>query len=220
MKFLVADDHPIFRRGLCDILAGRYAHAEFIECETGQEALHILRKEKPEIAVLDIDMPLLNGLEVCQTAYRENLPSKIIILTMHKDAEMFNKAFLSGALGYVVKDNSVRNLLDCVAQVLLNKKYIDPVLQDFAAQYTETDKRKAELRALLQSLTQSELKTLRLVASNHSCREIAELLFVSVKTAENYRSRVCKKLQLDPRNNSLLHWVMEHRDLLRTIREF
>jgi len=103
---------------------------------------------------------------------------------------------------------------------MLGKKFIGPALQGFLTKFKEADKKKDRIRELLHSLTQAELKTLKLVSQNRASKEIAELLFVSVKTVENYRSRICKKLELDPRNNSLLLWVSENRELLATIKEF
>ncbi|HRE74186.1 MAG TPA: response regulator transcription factor [Flavobacteriales bacterium] len=220
MKLLIADDHPIFRKGLKDILQQSFSTVEIIECEAGDKTLEIIRLEKPDVAVLDIDMPHINGLDICQTVYSEGLPTRIIILTMYKEEEMFNKAFLTGAMGYVVKDNSVVEIVECIKEVMLGKKFIGPALQGFLTKFKEADKKKDRIRELLHSLTQAELKTLKLVSQNRASKEIAELLFVSVKTVENYRSRICKKLELDPRNNSLLLWVSENRELLATIKEF
>lgn len=220
MKLLIADDHPIFRKGLKDILENSFSSVSIIECESGNATLETIRKEVPDVAILDIDMPEMNGLEICQKIYSESLPTKIIILTMYKEEEMFNKAFLTGASGYVVKDNSVIEIVECIKEVMLGKKFIGPALQTFFNKFKEADKRKEKIRDLLNTLTQAELKTLKLVSQNRSSKEIAELLFVSVKTIENYRSRICKKLELDPRNNSLLLWVSENRELLSSIREF
>jgi DNA-binding NarL/FixJ family response regulator len=220
MKIMIADDHPIFRKGLKDIIETSVSEISIAECQTGTAALEYIRLEKPDIAILDIDMPEMNGLDVCKTVYDENIPTRVIILTMYKEEEMFHKAFLTGALGYVVKDNSAVEIVECIKDVILGKKYVGPALQPFVNNFREADKKKEKIRELLHSLTQAELKTLKLVSQNRPSREIAELLFVSVKTVENYRSRICKKLELDPRNNSLLLWVSENREVLSTIKEF
>lgn len=220
MKLLIADDHPIFRKGLKDILQGAFPNAIFIECDKGDETLEKIKTELPDISILDIDMPNINGLDICKQVYDENIPTKVIILTMYREEEMFNKAFLTGSSGYVVKDNSVIEIVDCIKEVMQGKKYIGPALQPYFSNYKEADKKKERIRELLQSLTQAELKTLKLVSQNKNSKEISELLFVSSKTIENYRSRICKKLELDPRNNSLLLWVMENKDILNTIKEF
>ncbi|MBX7094718.1 MAG: response regulator transcription factor [Flavobacteriales bacterium] len=220
MKLLIADDHPIFRKGLKDIVLNSFPNAEITECDSGNITLESIRSIQPDVAILDIDMPEMNGLEICQKIYSENIPTKVIILTMYKEEEMFNKAFLTGASGYVVKDNSVIEIVDCIKEVMLGKKFIGQSLQSAFNKYREADKKKEKIQDLLSTLTQAELKTLKLVSQNRSSKEISELLFVSVKTVENYRSRICKKLELDARNNSLLLWVSENRELLSTIREF
>jgi DNA-binding NarL/FixJ family response regulator len=220
MRLLIADDHPIFRKGLIDILRGAFPDVEISECDNGTEALSIIENDKPDVAVLDIDMPGKNGLEICKFVYDSSLTTRVVILTMYREEEMFNKAFLTGAMGYVVKDNSVMEIVECVKEVMSGNKFVGPSLKSFIHQFREVDKRKEKIREMLGSLTQAELKTLKLVSQNRPSRDIAELLFVSVKTVENYRSRICKKLELDPRNNSLLLWVMENKDTLGTIREF
>lgn len=220
MKLLIADDHPIFRKGLKDILQTAFTDAQIIECDSGLITLEKIRNEKPDVSILDIDMPEMNGLEICKKVNDENISTKVVILTMYKEEEMFNKAFLTGSSGYVVKDNSVVEIVECVKEVLQGKKYIGPALQPYFNSYREADKKKEKIRDLLKTLTQAEIKTLKLVSQNRSSREISEMLFVSIKTVENYRSRICKKLELDPRNNSLLLWVMENKDILSTLREF
>lgn len=220
MKLLIADDHPIFRKGLKDILQVAFPDAIIFETEKGDDTLEKIKAELPDVSILDIDMPNLNGLDICKTVYEENIPTKVIILTMYREEEMFKKAFLTGSSGYVVKDNSVVEIVECIKEVMQGKKYIGPALQPYFVNFKAVDKKKDRIRELLQSLTQAEVKTLKLVSQNKSSREISELLFVSSKTIENYRSRICKKLELDPRNNSLLLWVMENKDILNTIKEF
>ncbi len=218
-KLLIADDHAIFRNGLMSVLKSSFGGATIYETTEGEETWVAINEVKPDVVILDIDMPKKNGLEICQLIHEKNLPVKTIILTMYKEKEVMNKAFLNGALGYVVKDNSVNEIVACVEAVLRGRKYIGSTVSDFLAGLNDLDKRKAKITNMLQALTQAELKTLKLVSQNKSSKEVAELLFVSVKTIENYRSRICKKLELDPRNNSLLLWVMENNDVLNSIRD-
>ncbi|MFI5150935.1 MAG: response regulator [Bacteroidia bacterium] len=220
MKLLIADDHPIFRSGLKDILVHAYPNAIILECPNGQEALDTIRKEQPEISILDINMPLMDGLDVCRQVHKENLKTQIIILTMYREKEMIKKAMLSGASGYILKDFAVDELIECIAKVRSNEKYIGPALHPMYTDMLQLDKKKQELITLLEGLTQAELKTLKLVSQNKSTKEMAELLFLSEKTIENYRSKVCQKLGLPPRNNSLLLWISENRELLSSTSEF
>jgi DNA-binding NarL/FixJ family response regulator len=219
MKLLIADDHAIFRKGLRFILETSLPEATIIETTDGDETWKKIMETKPDVAILDIDMPNKNGLDICKLIKENNYPIKTIILTMYKEREVMNKAFLNGAMGYVVKDNSVNEIVACVESVMMDRRYVGATVGDVMDGINELDKKKDKITQLLSNLTQAELKTLKLVSNNKSSKEIAELLFVSVKTIENYRSRICKKLELDPRNNSLLLWVMENKDILNSIRD-
>jgi len=219
MKLLIADDHAIFRKGLRFILETSLPDASIIETTDGDETWKKIMETKPDVAILDIDMPNKNGLDICKLIKENNYPIKTIILTMYKEREVMNKAFLNGAMGYVVKDNSVNEIVACVESVMKDRRYVGTTVGDVMDGINELDKKKDKISQLLNNLTQAELKTLKLVSNNKSSKEIAELLFVSVKTIENYRSRICKKLELDPRNNSLLLWVMENKDILNSIRD-
>ena len=139
---------------------------------------------------------------------------------MYREKEMIRKAILSGASGYILKDNAVQEIIHCINRVSANEKFIGSALEPYFNELNEEDKKKQELIDLIKTLSQSELKTLKLVSNNRSTKEIAELLFLSEKTIENYRSRICQKLNLPPRNNSLLMWVSEHKELLHSISEF
>ena len=220
MKLLIADDHPIFRKGLKDILEGSFSDIEIIECKNGREALDAIKKLKPSISILDINMPELNGIEVSNIVTKEKLGTRIVILTMYRDREMVKKAMDSGAFSYILKDFAANEIIDCIEKVSKNEKYIGPELQAYYSEFVEADKKKLDLMLLLKSLSQAELKTLKLVSQNKSTKEIAELLFLSDKTIENYRSKICQKLQLPPRNNSLVLWISENKELLGAISEF
>lgn len=216
MHLVIADDHPVFRKGLAFILSSAFQNIELTECDNGSQAYAAIKSQKPEIAILDIDMPEKNGLDVCRLLNEENIPTAIIILTMYKEEEVLKKALLYGAKGYIVKDNSANEIENCITRVLKGEVYIGSGINTSTQQI---DRELQHLKETLQSLTQVELKTLKLVSKRLSSKEIAELLFVSVKSVENYRSRICKKLGLDARNNSLLHWVIENKELLETIKD-
>ncbi|MBI2271805.1 MAG: response regulator transcription factor [Bacteroidetes bacterium] len=220
MKLLIADDHPIFRKGLKDLLQGHFKDSRIIECENGKEAIDNIKTEKPDISILDINMPEFNGIEVSNMVLKENLFTKVIILTMYKDKEMVRKAMNSGACGYLLKDFAVNEIIECIKKVSEDGKYIGRELQAYYSDFDEEDKKKRELKQILKKFSQTEFKTLKLVSQNKSSKEIAELLFLSEKTVENYRSKICQKLGLPPRNNSLLIWISENKELLSSISEF
>ena len=192
---------------------------EVTHCPDGEVAWQQFQKKNFDICLLDINMPGLNGIEVAKKVTAEFPQDKIIILTMYKEKEMVRKAMNSGASGYILKDFAVNEIIECINNVLENKKYIGPGLQ---SEFNEPElgKKKQSVMDLLMSLSQAELKTLKLVNQNKSSKEIAELLFLSEKTIENYRSKICQKLGLPPRNNSLILWTSEHKDLLAMLNEF
>ena len=220
MKLLIADDHPIFRKGLMGIILESFPAITIMEAQNGKEAVEHIRSQKPDLAILDINMPEINGLDVAQLILKEKLNCRVIMLTMYKEKEMIRKAMLSGALGYVLKDFAIDEIIDCIKKVMNNEKYIGRNLHVYYSEITFEDKKKQKIIELLNGLSQSELKTLKLVSKNKSTKEISELLFLSEKTIENYRSKICQKLELPARNNSLLIWVNENKDLLLSISEF
>ena len=133
---------------------------------------------------------------------------------MYKDVEMVKLAFFSGAKGYLVKDNTSEELVECVLAIQQGKSYLAKDIRDPNRQELSENSDQLHIAELLNTLTQTELKVLKLVSQKYSSKEIANLLFVSVKSVENYRSRICKKLNLDARNNSLLMWVMENKSVV------
>jgi DNA-binding NarL/FixJ family response regulator len=132
---------------------------------------------------------------------------------MYKDIEMQKLAFFNGAKGYLVKDNTSEELVDAIAAVLDGKTFLSRGLIDHQLP-EESTPQQMKVAEQLSNLTRTELKTLKLVSQKRSSKEIADLLFVSAKSVENYRSRICKKLHLDARNNSLLLWVLENKSVI------
>lgn len=216
MKVVIADDHPIFRSGVKSLLESSFDNIDVTEFTNGKEAAVYIVDKQPDVAILDIDMPIMTGLEVCAEVSPKT-PTKLIILTMYNDIEMQKKAFQNGAVGYLVKDNTSEELVQCITDTLEGKTFTAKGLRkQVQPQLAKID----EMVRLLSQLTQVELKTLKLVSQKYSSKQISDLLFISVKSVENYRSRICKKLELDARNNSLLLWVMENKQYLDEIDEF
>lgn len=218
MHVLIADDHPIFRSGLKFLLETSFEKISINEFENGQEVIDFAKHNSPDIIIVDIDMPEKNGLEVCEELSKIGCTAKMIVLTMHKDLEMLKLAFFNGAKGYLVKDNTSEELVDCIQSVLEGKTYMAKGIRDQEQLVDHENSSKFHIAELLNSLTRTELKTLKLVSRKLSSKEIADLLFVSVKSVENYRSRICKKLNLDARNNSLLLWVLDNKSIIESIK--
>lgn len=218
MHVLIADDHPIFRSGLKFLLETSFENITINEFENGQEVIDSAKDHCADVIIVDIDMPEKNGLEVCEELTKNGCKAKIIVLTMYKDLEMLKLAFYNGAKGYLVKDNTSEELVDCIQSVLSGKTYMAKGIRDQEQLVDQEDTSKFHIAELLINLTRTELKTLKLVSRKLSSKEIADLLFVSVKSVENYRSRICKKLNLDARNNSLLLWVIDNKSIIDSIK--
>jgi DNA-binding NarL/FixJ family response regulator len=217
LKILVADDHPIFRIGLCNVIQSGITNSMLFEADNGIKAWEIIEKENPEIAILDINMPGIDGLELCKKIKLNKLSTKVIILTMYKEKSLLEKAKENGVKSYLIKDNSTFEVVDAIKTVLNNNFYWSESLKDIQNEIFESNKEIDKVELQLKELTSTELKTLKLVCKNFTSKEIAELLFITAKSVDNNRSRISKKLGLDQVTNSLLIWAMKHRDTIDKI---
>ncbi len=217
LKILVADDHPIFRIGLCSVIQSGFSDAVITEADNGITAWDFIKEKMPDVAVLDVNMPGVDGLELCKRIQNENLNTKVIILTMYKEKSLLEKAKESGAKSYLIKDNSVFEVVDSIKAILNNQYYWSESLKDIQIEINETNKDANKIESILKDLTSTELKTLKLVCRNYTSKEIAEFLFITSKSVDNNRSRISKKLGLDQVTNSLLIWAMKHKDIIEKL---
>jgi len=213
IRVLIADDHPIFREGLARIIEQDDSFTLIARCGSGIEALDSIRHLHPDVAVLDISMPAMNGLDVARTAQSEGLTVRFIILTMYKDETYFNAAMDIGVTGYVLKDSIATELLQSLRAVASGDYYISPAV---SALLIDRKTRMVSLRSSMPSLdglTPAERRILKLIADNKTSREIADTLFISVRTVENHRTNICTKLDLKG-HHKLLQFALEHRSAL------
>jgi DNA-binding NarL/FixJ family response regulator len=202
---LVADDHPLMLQAVCSLIENIPSLTIIGTAQNGAEALMFLGKEKPDIAILDIDMPLMDGLEVIRSARQSNIRTNFIVLTLHKEPSMIRKVMELEVMGYLVKEDSSTEITECIEHVRHGKKYFSRSIDPEAI---------VQKGSVADSLTDTELKIVRLIGKGMSSQEIADLLFVSSKTIENHRSNICRKLDLDGKHNSLVKWAIEHKDEL------
>lgn len=217
VTILVVDDHPIFRKGLVDILQVAMPDSVIEEVSDGEQAIALLNKHKYDIILLDVDMPQVDGFTVCKEIKTKNMYVKVVFLTMYKDVTIFQTAMELGADGFLLKDNTAEEIIECIKNIQKNRKYITHRIDESQTSYTEYTKKKRKIKALIDELTQAERRTLKLVSENYSSKEIADILFVTVKSVENYRSRICKKLGLDTGNNALIKWTLDNKEFLKQI---
>ena len=192
MKILLVDDHAIVRVGLKQMLADAFDQVEIIESGTGQEALTKVQESAWDLAVLDINLPDTNGLDVLKKmkALRHTLP--VIVLSFHPEEQYAVRALKGGASAYVTKDSAPEELVTAIKTVLAGRQYVTPSLAD-RLQSTTTNAAGKPLHALL---SDRELQVLSMIGNGKSVTEIAEALDLSVKTVSTYRMRLLSKLQL------------------------
>lgn len=215
MKLLLVDDHPIFRKGLAEIVSNTITHCSITEASNGREALECIKKEYFDLVLLDIDMPELSGLDVLNYIFDQNIKTKSIIFSMHNDELFFNEALDRGALAYMLKEDSSMEIEECLENVLNGTPFVSKKLKPFIENREKFSTELQEIQNNISTLTKSEFNTLKLVAKNKTSKEIADLLFVTEKSVENYRSRICKKLGLTGESHALNKWAKKYKTIIR-----
>ncbi len=213
VKILLADDHPIFREGLRKIIQQEKSFMVIDSTGDGNQALEIIRKNKPDVAILDISMPGITGLKIAKVIADENLPTLPIILTMYSDEEYLDEAMENDVKGYLLKDTTTTEIIDCIKAVLQGGFYISKELTDYIIKNKKTKSSKNDILKQLEKLTPSEKQILKLISENKTSTQIAQELFVSFRTIQNHRMNISHKLGLCG-HNKLLLFAIEHRALL------
>jgi DNA-binding NarL/FixJ family response regulator len=199
IKVLLADDHSIVRAGLRRIVEESGDMEVIAEAADGREAIRLVRKTAPDVAVIDISMPGLDGLEVV-SRLRGHCPDlPILILTMHEEGQYVVRAIQAGAMGYMTKQSAPEQLLKAIRKIHAGSRYLtDEAAETLALRIAKGTGEQSPL----DSLSMRELQVLRRLAMGHTNREIAGAYSISIKTVDTYRSRLLKKLNL--RNNAEL----------------
>jgi DNA-binding NarL/FixJ family response regulator len=165
------------------------------------------KNKKPDIALLDIDMPGLSGLDVARKLKNENSPVRSVILTMHKDREYFDEAMEMDIKAYVLKDSIANDLIDCIKQVAEGEYYISPAI----SKYLVEKQKSVKTESPIDKLTPAELQVLKLISQNKTSTQIASELFRSTRTIENHRNNICVKLGLKG-PHALLLFALENKE--------
>jgi len=209
IKIFIADDHPIFRHGLRQIIERTPQLVVVDEAEDGETAWQKLSATKVDVAILDVDMPGRDGVEVARAIHEARLSIAIVFLTMHKDEHYLNQALDLNVKGYIVKDSALTEIVQCIRAVAAGREFVSPQLTGFLL---NRSRRAAELVARkpqLSALTPIERRVLKLVAEYKSNKQMADELFLSVRTIEHHRARISQKLELEGRH-ALLKFALEH----------
>jgi DNA-binding NarL/FixJ family response regulator len=210
---VIADDHPVFRKGLYDAMIRNTSYKVVGEAADGKEAYRLIKKLLPTLAILDIEMPGLNGLDVARRINDENLPVRVIILSMYDEQALFNKAIDAGVKGYILKESAVGDLLAGLSVVAEGKYYFSPTLTSFLVRRNLAQQSSDKPTIHAANLTPTEQEILHLISESLSSREIAERLYVSLRTVETHRYNISHKLGLNG-SYALLRYALGHKDAL------
>jgi two-component system, NarL family, invasion response regulator UvrY len=205
VRILIADDHPIFRAGLKEIL-GKDKEVELIgEAENGRQALELALKKRWDVVVLDITMPGKGGLEVLQELQRERPKLPILILSAHPEDQLALRLIKAGASGYLTKGEAPQVLLTAIRKVLHGGKYVSEYLAEKALLEWASDSAKP----LHETLSHREYQVMSRIAAGKGNKEIAAELFLSVRTVSTYRARVLEKMHMKT-NADLIRYALQH----------
>ncbi len=196
IKVLLAEDHTILRKGLCSLLNNNEGIEIVGEAENGRDALMLVEKYHPDIVLMDISMPILNGLEATRQIKKRFPQSHIIILTMHTNEEYIYEIIKSGASGYVIKKAAPEELVRAIHAVSQGKSFFSASVSNKIVEKLYQNKNDQENKLEFPSLTSREREVLQLIAEGHTNRKIADILFISQKTVEVHRFHIMTKLDL------------------------
>ena len=209
-RIVIVDDHPIFRRGLKEIIESEAKYIVAAELGDGESAIQQIKSIKPDVAVVDLNLLKITGLEVVRAVCALPHPPVVVVLTMQADEGTFNAAMDAGAQGYMLKENAVSDVLAGLKAVAAGGVFISPFVAQFLVRRHHRASALKEQKKGLAALTPTERRILRLVGENKTNKEIARELFISHRTVETHRSHICEKLELSG-NHALLAFAFEHK---------
>jgi|AntRauMFilla1563_2_1112583.scaffolds.fasta_scaffold07747_2 DNA-binding NarL/FixJ family response regulator len=202
---IIADDHPILLKGLSDFLSD-LGYDILGTANDGLSALMLIAKFSPDLAIVDMEMPKMTGLEIAERCKLDQSKTKIILLTLHKELYLYQQAKELNLSGYILKDFALDDLSTAISKIMeggqfFSEKIFEELKEDRIDQSEST-------------LTPSEIKILRLIAQGLATKEIAAMLFISERTIEKHRSNMITKLNLEKKHNSLLIWAQKNKEII------
>ncbi len=197
MRIIIADDHAIIRDGLRAILSTQLDMEVVGDVPDGRQAVQLVEKIQPDIAILDITMPVLNGIDAAEQIRQANNNCKIIILSMHATSEYVLRALQAGAMGYLLKESAGKEVVEAVRSVSLGKRYLSQKISETIVDDYLRNLGTGTITTPLDNLSLREREVLQLVVEGYSSAEIAQHLNISIKSVDTYRSRLMQKLNID-----------------------
>jgi len=195
MRILIADDHRIVREGLKSLLDDQPDMEVVAEADNGRDAVQLVGEATPDVVVMDVGMPQLNGVEATRRVMRDYPGTKVVALSMHSDRRFTAEMLKAGAAGYLLKDSAFEELVTAIRAIAAGKVYLSPSVADLVVDDYVSRLPSAEGNAFV-SLTTREREVLQLLAEGKATKEVARLLGVSIKTVETHRRQIMQKLDL------------------------
>jgi len=213
ISVILADDHPVFLEGLMAVLRRESGVAVLETAGDGQAALDAAKRSTPDILLLDVEMPRLTGLEVARLRRQEGLAFEIILLTIHRDENLFNEAMDLGVKGFLLKESAAVDIVHAIQQVAAGRFFVSPILTEYLIERSAQIRRLSQAHPGIDQLTGAERRVLKLIATDMTTKEIADRLKLSPRTIESHRAKISRKLGLQG-SHSLLKFAFEHRSSL------
>jgi DNA-binding NarL/FixJ family response regulator len=210
IRIIVADDHPVLRKGLREVIEEDPSLEVVAEAGDGDTTLDKIETMRPDVVVLDIDMPSRDGLDVLKELRARGLDTAVIVLTLHADERLLIQAIDLGARGYILKDSALPAIVEAIKTVAGGGQFVSPSLAPALIGRHVRQQALASQQRGLDDLTPTERRILRLVAAGQSSKEIADALFVHYRTVENHRVNIAQKLGIHG-HNAVLKFALEHK---------
>ena len=207
-RIVIAEDHTILREGLRALISSNPNFDIVGEAEDGRDAIRCVEKLTPDLILLDLSMPRMNGMEAIKEIKKQCPETKILVLTVHRTEEYILATLRAGANGYVLKDATHAELLMAIKSVLMGKRYLSPGVSEKVIEGYLEGRKTLRSSTPWDTLTQREREVLKLIAEGYKNKEIADYLYISVKTVEKHRANLMKKLDLHS-TSSLTAFAME-----------
>jgi DNA-binding NarL/FixJ family response regulator len=198
ITILLADDHTVVRQGMAKLLEGESNLKVIGEAGNGREAVSKVEQLKPDVVLMDISMPLLNGIEATRQIKRSSRQTKVIILSMHSHDRFIGELLSLGASGYLVKDSTGADIIKAINAAMKGDTYLSPSISRMVIEnYVSLKKVKSTREELYAKLSNREREVFQMIAEGRSTKDISQILFVSTSTVKTHRSHIMDKLQID-----------------------
>jgi DNA-binding NarL/FixJ family response regulator len=213
IRILIADDHPVVRKGLRLSIEEDEGLTVVGEASDGETALAMIKRLKPDVAVLDIDMPKMDGLAVGREVAKQKLKTEIIFLTFHSDEDLFRAAVEIGSKGYILKDSAWQEIVAGVRAVAAGRPYLSSAITAQMLKPKAAPPKNAG-EELTSRLTPTERRVMQLIAQGKSSKDIGAELSIHYRTVENHRTNICRKFEIEGEGaNALLRFALQNKDI-------